>query len=138
LIQVLLFFGSLLAFLVGWASGQQARQQGAFLFALPIGRGELVAGKLFGTGSWGLLLLILFMAPALVRAGMIGTLLPLFGLSLGFLRVCMLAGLGIGLLAAPVSGLLGVMMAWAMTVAGWELLLLLLGGSAWMQRMPGL
>src|SRR5690606_29904938 len=64
--------------------------------------------------------------------------LPLFGLSLGFLLVCMLAGLGIGLLAAPVSGLLGVMMAWAMTVAGWELLLLLLGGSAWMQRMPGL
>lgn len=161
LIQVLLFFGSLFAFLVGWGSGQQARQQGAFLFAQPVGAGELIVGKLTGTGSWALVLLVLLMGPALLGAGagdtvtlsagtpatgapdavtlsavLLGTILPLLGLTVGFLLVCMLAGLMIGLLASPVPGLLGVLMAWAMTVGGWELLLLALSGTAWMQSAP--
>src|SRR5690606_26900822 len=60
LIQTILFFGSLFGCLVGWGSGQQARAQGAFFFAQPIGTGELIAGKLLGTGSWFLLILLLF------------------------------------------------------------------------------
>ena len=136
LIQVLLFFGSLFAFLVGWGSGQQARDQGAFLFAQPIGRGELVVGKLLGTGSWGIVLLALFMAPAVVRTGTLDQLLPLIGLPIGFLLVCMLVGLGIGLVAAPVTGLLAVLLAWAVSVAGWELGLLVLSEAAWIERAP--
>lgn len=138
LIQALLFFGSLFAFLVGWGSGQQARHQGAFLFAQPIGSGELVGGKLLGTGSWGIALLALFMGPAIVRAGMLESLLPLMALPIGFLLVCMLAGLGIGLLAAPVSGLLAVLLAWVSIVAGWELGLLVLSEAAWIERAPWL
>ena len=138
LLQVLLFFGSLFAFLIGWASGQRARDQGAFLFAQPIGAAELVGGKLVGTGSWGVLLLALFMGPALLRAGMFGTILPLMALTVGFLLVCMLAGLGIGMIAAPVTGLLAVLLAWAVSVAGWELGLLLLSGARWIEPMPWL
>lgn len=136
LIQALLFFGSLFAFLIGWASGQQARDQGAFLFAQPIGAPELVGGKLLGTGSWAVLLFALFMGPAALRAGMLENLLPLIGLPIGFLVVCLLAGLGIGLLAAPVSGLLTVLLAWAVIVAGWELGLLVLSEAPWMEHAP--
>lgn len=138
LMQVVLFFGSLFAFLLGWGSGQQAREQGAFLFAQPIGRNDLVAGKLLGTGIWAIVLLVLFVGPAVTRAGMLGSLLPLIALSIGFLLVCLLAGLGIGLVAAPVSGLLAVLLAWAVSVAGWELGLLLLSQAAWMESMPWL
>ena len=138
MIQALLFFGSLLAFLVGWGSGQQARDQGAFLFAQPIGSAELVAGKLLGTGAWGVVLMALFIGPAIVQAGMAENLVPLIGLPLGFLLVCMLAGLGIGMLAAPVSGLLAVLLAWAMSVAGWELGLLVLSQAAWIELVPSL
>lgn len=138
LIQALLFFGSLFAFLIGWGSGQQARQQGAFLFAQPIGTSELVAGKLLGTGSWGIILLALFMGPAVLRSGMVETMLPLIVLAIGFLSVCLLAGLGIGLLATPVSGLLAVLLAWAMSVAGWELGLLVLSEAAWIEATPWL
>jgi hypothetical protein len=137
LIQAILFFGSLFAFLVGWGSGQQARAQGAFLFAQPLGAGELVAGKLLGTGTWSLLLLLLFMGPAALRSGMPETILALGALAAGLLLVCVLAGLLIGLIAAPVSGLLAVLLAWAVTVAGWELGLLVLSEAAWMARMPG-
>ncbi len=134
MIQALLFFGSLFAFLVGWGSGQQARDQGAFLAAQPIGSAELVAGKLLGTGAWGILLMALFIGPAIVRAGMFDNLLPLIGLPLGFLLVCMIAGMGIGMLAAPVSGLLAVLLAWAISVAGWELGLLVLGQTPWIEN----
>lgn len=137
LIQTILFFGSLFACLVGWGSGQQAREQGAFLFAQPIGAGELILGKLLGTGSWFLLILLLFMGPVALRAGMPGTLAALGMLSLGFLLVCVLAGLLIGLLARPVSGLLAVLLVWAVAVAGWELALLVISEMAWIQRMPG-
>lgn len=134
IIQAILFFGSLFAFLVGWGSGQQARDQGAFLSAQPVGSAERVIGKLLGTGAWGLVLLILFIGPAIVRAGMFENFLPLIGLPIGFLTVCMLGGLGIGLLAAPISGLLAVMLVWAMSVAGWELGLLVLGQTPWIEH----
>ncbi|MEX0741173.1 MAG: hypothetical protein WD079_00150, partial [Phycisphaeraceae bacterium] len=138
LIQAMLFFGSLFAFLIGWGSGQQARSQAGFLFAQPLTSGELVTGKLLGTGTWCLLLLAIFMGPAVLRTGMAETVLALGALAAGFLLVCLLGGLAIGLLAAPVSGLLSVLIAWAVTVAGWELGLLVLSEAAWMQEMPGL
>ncbi len=138
LIQALLFFGSLFAFLIGWGSGQQARNQGAFLFAQPIGTTELVGGKLLGTGSWCLVLLGLFIGPAAMHAGMLDTMLPLAGLAIGFLFVCMLGGLVIGLAAAPISGLLAVLLAWAVSVAGWELGLLVLSEAAWIEHVPWL
>ncbi len=138
LIQAILFFGSLLALLVGWSSGQQAREQGAFLFSLPIGAAEMVAGKLLGTGAWCLALLLLFMGPSLIQAEMPGTLLALGGLALGFLMVCVLAGLLIGLLVSPVSGLLAALLAWVAAVAGWELALLILAQSEWIAQSPGL
>lgn len=138
LLQVLLFFGSLFAFLAGWASGQEARHQGSFLFAQPIGTGELVAGKLLGTGSWGVVLLALFMLPAAIRAQMYTSLLPLVALPIGFLLVCMLAGLGIGLTTSPVSGLLAVLLTWAMIVGGWELALLVLSEADWIRNTPWL
>lgn len=138
LIQVLLFFGSLVAFLIGWGSGQQARDQGAFLFAQPIGTAELVGGKLLGTGSWGIVLLALFMGPATLRTGMLDAMLPLIALAVGFLLVCLLAGLGVGLVTTPVAGLLAVLLAWAVSVAGWELGLLLLSDAAWIEPVPWL
>lgn len=138
LIQAILFFGSLFAMLIGWGSGQQARAQGAFLMAQPIGAAELVTGKLLGTVTWCLLLLLLFMGPAAVRVAMADTMLALGALAMGLLIVCVLSGLLIGLLAAPVSGLLAVLMLWAVGVAGWELGLLVLSEAAWMQQMPGL
>lgn len=138
LIQAILFFGSLLALLVGWSSGQQAREQGAFLFAQPIGAAELIAGKLLGAGAWCLALLLLFMGPSLIRAAMPGTLVALGGLALGFLLVCVQAGLLIGLLTSPVSGLLAAMLTWVIAVAGWELGLLMLAQTDWIAQSPGL
>ena len=138
LIQAILFFGSLFAALVGWASGQQARSEAAMLFAQPIGPGELLVGKLLGTGTWALVLLLLFIGPAVLRAEMPGAIAALGSLSLAFLLVSVLAGLVIGVLNNPVSGLLGVLLAWAVAVAGWELGLLLLSDFAWMQQAPSL
>lgn len=138
LIQALLFFGSLFGILIGWGSGQQSRNQGAFLFAQPVGAGELIVGKLLGTATWCLLLLTLFMAPAAVQAGLPGTVLALGALAMGLLLVCLVAGLFIGLVAAPVTGLLAVLLAWAVSVAGWELGLLLLSEVGWIERMPWL
>lgn len=136
LIQAILFFGFLFAILVGWGSGQQARAQGAFLFAQPFYPAELIAGKLLGTGSWCLLLLLLFMGPAAVRAGIPQTLLMLSVLAWGFLLVGVLAGILIGVSAAPVSGLLAALLAWAVAVVGWELGLLILSETAWIARTP--
>jgi hypothetical protein len=118
LMQALLFFGSLFGALIGWASGQRARAQGAFLFAQPLGSLEIVAGKLTGTGTWCLLLLLLFMAPAAFAAGMPATILVLGTLAFGFVLVYVLAGLLIGLIAAPVAGLLAVLLAWGVSVGG--------------------
>jgi len=136
LIQAILFFGSLLALLVGWSSGQQVRGQGPFLFAQPIGSSELIVGQLLGTASWCALLLLLFMGPATVNAANPGALLALAGLAIGFTLVCVMGGLVIGLKAAPVSGLLAALLAWAVAVAGWELGLLLLAELAWIQQSP--
>lgn len=138
LIQAILFFGSLLAMLVGWSSGQQARSQGAFLFAQPLRSVELVFGKLLGAVAWSLVLLLLFMGPALLRAGMPDTLLALGGMALGFLVVCAQAGLLIGLLAQPVSGLLATLLAWVVIVAGWELGLLVMAQTGWLLQWPRL
>ena len=138
LFQTLLFFGSLFAFLIGWASGQRSREQGAFLFAQPLGSLEIVAGKLLGTGTWCLLLLALFMVPAAVGSGSPTTILVLGALSFGFMLVYVLGGLLIGFIASPASGLLAVLLAWAVSVAGWELGLLVLGSTNWMQASPGL
>jgi hypothetical protein len=138
LIQALLSVASLFGFLIGWGTGQQARDQGPFLFAQPVSAGELLLGKLLGTGTWCLLLLGLFIAPAAVRAGMPETILALGGLAGGYVLVCVLTGLLIGLIMAPVSGLLAVLLAWISIVAGWELLLLLLSSTGWMQASPGL
>jgi len=137
-IQVILFFGSLLAFLVGWSSGQQARAEGAFLFAQPIGAGELVVGKVLGAGSWCLALLLLFLAPAAIQAGMTDTLLTLILLASGYALVCLSAGLLIGLSAAPVPGLLAVLMSWVILVAGWELGLLVLAEIGGIASLPAL
>ena len=138
LIQAVLFFGSLFATLAGWGSGQQARAEGPMLFAQPLGAGELLAGKLAGTGTWCLLLLVLFMGPAAAAAGLPGTIAALAALAVGLMLVCVLAGLIIGLLATPVTGLLAVLLAWAVAVAGWELALLVLSEAAWLEQSPGL
>jgi hypothetical protein len=138
LFQALLFFGSLFGSLIGWSSGQRSRDQGAFLFAQPLGSLEIVAGKLLGTGTWCLLLLLLFLAPAAVGAATPATIFVLGGLALGFVLVYVLGGLLVGLIAAPVSGLLAVLLAWAVSVAGWELGLLTLGETSLMQGSPRL
>ncbi|MCC6239897.1 MAG: hypothetical protein IT448_06345 [Phycisphaerales bacterium] len=138
LIQAILFFGSLSGCLIGWSSGQQIRAQGAFFFAQPIGSGQLLLGKLLGTGGWCLLLLLLFIGPAAVQAGMMTTLLPLAALSIGFLLVFVLTGLILGLLTAPVSGLLATLLFWAVSVAGWEVGLLVLSKAAWIEQLPWL
>jgi hypothetical protein len=137
LIQALLSVASLFGFLIGWGTGQQAREQGAFLFSQPVSAGELVLGKLLGTGTWCLVLLGLFIAPAAVQAGMPETILVLGSLATGYVLVCVLAGLVIGLIMAPVSGLLAVLLTWVSMVAGWELVLLLLSQAQWMQASPG-
>lgn len=138
LIQVILFFGSLFAMLLGWASGQQARGEGPFLFAQPVTAGERVTGQLGAVSTWCTVMLLLFMGPAAVQAGMPGTLAALTALSLGMVVVCVLGGLVIGHTASPVSGLLAVLLVWAVAIAGWELGLLILSDVAWMQRMPAL
>ncbi|MFW5925858.1 MAG: hypothetical protein ACOC9T_01315 [Myxococcota bacterium] len=126
LIQAILLIGSLFAMLIGWGNGQQTRAQGPFLFAQPVSAGELIVGQLLGTGGWCLLLLLLFMSPAALRAGMPQTLAALAALGAGLVLVCVLGGLVIGLAAPPVSGLLAVLLAWLVAVAGWEVGLLLL------------
>ncbi|MCC7348957.1 MAG: hypothetical protein IT446_00175 [Phycisphaerales bacterium] len=138
LIQAILFFGSLSGCLIGWSSGQQVRMQGAFFFSQPLGAGELLLGKLLGTGAWCLTLLLLLIGPATVRVGMPQTMMALGFLSVGFLMVCVLVGLVLGLLVAPVSGLMAVLLAWAMAVAGWELGLLVLSEMTWIEQSPGL
>jgi hypothetical protein len=138
LIQAILLVGSLLALLIGWGNGQQAQAQGPFLFAQPVSAGDLIGGQLLGTGAWCVGLLLLFMGPAVVRVGMPKTLAVLFGLGVGFVAVCVLAGLLIGLLAPPVSGLLGVLLVWVVAVAGWDIALLMLAQAVPMERTPGL
>lgn len=138
LIQAVLLVGSLFALLIGWGNGQQMRAQGAFVFAQPLSASELITGQLLGTGSWCVLLLLLFMAPAGLRAGMPQTILGLAALAVGLVSVCVLAGLVIGLATAPVSGLLAVLLAWVVAVAGWELGLLLLAQTTAVGESPEL
>lgn len=66
------------------------------------------------------------------------TLLPLAALSIGFLLVFVLTGLILGLLTAPVSGLLATLLFWAVSVAGWEVGLLVLSKAAWIEQLPWL
>ncbi|MFW6067554.1 MAG: hypothetical protein ACOC97_04390 [Myxococcota bacterium] len=126
LIQVILLLGSLFAVLIGWSSGQQSRMQGAFLFAQPLTAMELLGGQLLGTGAWCLVLLLLFMGPATLRAGMPETLGGLAALGAGLVAVYVLAGLVIGVSTRPVSGLLAALLTWVTSVVGWELGLLFL------------
>lgn len=138
LIQTVIFFGTLFAALIGWASGQRARDQGAMLFAQSLSPLALIVGKWLGTGVWCLLLLVLVMLPAAVQAGAAGSMLALGGLAFALVLVFLLGGLVIGLLAAPVSGLLAVLLVWVFSVVGWELILLLLSRWSWMHQQPGL
>lgn len=135
---VLLFFGSLFAILVGWASGQQARGQGAHLFAQPLMPREMLAGKLAGTGTWCLALALLVAAPPAAAGGPLDALVALSGLALGLLLVFVLAGLIIGLVADPVPGLLAALLAWAISVGGWEVGLAVLADAGWLQEAPGI
>lgn len=138
LIQAILFFGSLFAMLIGWSSGQQTREQGAFFFALPMTASHRIAGQLAGASLWCIALLLLFMGPAAIRTGMPATLLTLACLSIGVILVCVVAGVLLGMIATPTSGLLAVLLTWAIAVAGWELALLLLSDFAWVRQTPAL
>lgn len=138
LIQAVIFFGTLFAALIGWASGQRERDQGAMLFAQSVNPLALLLGKWLGTGLWCLLLLALVLLPATLQAGIPGTMFALGALALVLLLVFLLAGLVFGLLAAPISGLLAVLLVWAFSVAGWELILLMLSRWSWMHQQPGL
>lgn len=138
LLQVLLFFGSLFAVLVGWASGQQARHQGALLFAQPLRARELVAGKLAAMAVWCLALLVLVTGPAAVGFQLHGPILSLASLAFGLLLAAAAAGLLIGLAAEPVAGLLVALLAWAIAVAGWEVGLVFLTDIPLVDQLPGI
>lgn len=137
-ILALLFFGTLFSILIGWASGQQTRDLGPFLFAQPVSAGELLMGKLAGTGLWSLALLVLFLGPAVILGSDPATLVGLGALAAGILLVFVLAGLVVGLAAGTVSGLLGVLLLWGMSVVGWEAGLALLSGAGWLPGAPAL
>lgn len=126
LLQVLLFFGSLFALLMGWASGQQARGQGAFLFAQPVRGWELVLGKLLAVAVWCAGLLVLVTGPVAVGFGLLAPVASLAALAFGLLLVAAAAGLVIGIAARAAPGLLGALGAWAVAVAGWEVGLIFL------------
>lgn len=134
----LLFFGTLLSILIGWASGQRTRDLGPFLFAQPVSPGELLAGKLAGTGLWSLALLVLFLIPSIVFGGDPVTLVAVGALAAGVLLVFVLAGLVIGLAAGPVSGLLSVLLLWGASVVGWEAALAVFAGAGWLSGAPAL
>lgn len=138
LIDSVLFFASLLAIMVGWSSGQQTRSQGAFLFAQPIGALELVVAKLLGTGTWCILLLLIFLSPLLSHLESINTLLPFIYLTAGYLLVCLLIGLLIGLTSSSVSGLLAALTVWVVMIFGWELGLMLLAQLTEITQYPAL
>lgn len=126
LLQVLLFFGSLFALLMGWTSGQQARDQGAFLFAQPVRGRELVLGKLLAMAAWCVCVLVLVTGPVAVGYGLLAPLISLATLAFGLLLVAAAAGLVIGIAARPAPGLLGALGAWVVAVAGWEVGLIFL------------
>jgi hypothetical protein len=138
LIQAILLVGSLFALLIGWGNGQQTQAQGPFLFAQPVSAGELIGGQLIGTGGWCTVLLLLFVVPAAARVGAPQALAALFGLGVGLVAVCVLAGLLIGILVTPVSGMLAVLLGWVVAVAGWEIGLLVLAQAVPLERIPGL
>jgi len=138
LLLAILFFGSLAAFLFGWARGGEARDQGALLFAQPIGPGTLLAGKLLGAGVGCGGLLVVVLAPAALQGVEGGALALLWILGLAYLLIFALGGVLIGLMAERASGLLGGLLAWGGSVVGWEMGLALLTGWSPVAQVPGL
>jgi len=138
LLQGILVFGTLLAALVGWSSGQHSRAQGALLMAQPLGPAALLLGKVAGNGIWLVALLLLFLAPVLVLGPGRSDAARLAVLGSAVLLVFMCIGIGIGLLMRPVAGLLAILGCWIAAIAGWELLLLALARGEWMRQQPGL
>ena len=132
------YVASISALLLGLSSAQAEVDEFPLLFTQPIALSGWVAGK------FGALLTVTFSAALLLVfpiAFAFGFSAVVFGSALGAAMVtCLWAWLGAALglsIEDPVRGLIAALLAWFVLIFGFDLGLILLGGSSWVRANPG-
>lgn len=132
-----IYVGSLSALLLGLSSAQAEAEEFTLLFAQPLRTSLWVTGKcagLFCVTAPAALLLVL---PPLLAAG--GSALLLGGAAAAAAIMTLWAWIGLALgvwVVDPVRGLIAALAAWVILLFGVDLVLVLIGGAAWIHEHP--
>ena len=132
-----IYVASLSALLLGLSSAQAEADEFGMLFTQPLPLGSWVAGKsagLFGVVVPSALLLVL---PTAISSGASWLLLAAAGAAAGVSVLLAWLGLAIGFwVHDPVRGLITALATWCVLLFGVDLLLIAIGGAAWIHEQP--
>ena len=139
ILQIVLYFVSLFALLIGTSSARAESAEWPLLFAQPISRPAFLLGKFLAlSGMFAALLALLFLPTLFVRPPD-ARLLGLYGRTLILAAMFVALGLGTGFLARDrVQGLVLGVSAWLVLLLGLDLVALLGARWSFLQRTPDL
>ncbi len=139
LLQIVLYFVSLFALIIGTSSARAESQEWPLLFAQPIPRPAFLLGKFIALTVMFAGLLALCFLPALFVRPADAKLLLLYGHALTLAATFIALGLSAGFLARDRGqGLVLGVTGWLFLLFGLDLVALLLAHSSFLQRVPDL
>lgn len=139
ILQIVLYFVSLFALLIGTSSARTESQEWPLLFAQPISRPTLLLGKFIALTLMFAGLLVLCFSPTLFVTPVDARLLLLYGHALTLAATFIALGLSVGFLARDrVQGLVVGVTMWLFFLFGLDLFALTLAHSTFLQRVPDL
>jgi hypothetical protein len=129
-----IYVASLSSLLLGLSSAQAEAEEFPMLFTQPLRIGGWVAGKCTGLAIVVVPAAALLVLPTVITAGGSLMLLGAAAAAAGVSVLWAWIGLALGLwIQDPVRGLIAALATWCVLLFGVDLLLILIGGSAWIQ-----
>jgi hypothetical protein len=132
------YVGTLSALLFGLSSAQAETEEFPMLFTHPINPGAWVWGKELGLAAVMIPSAALLVAPTAFFVGFESEMLQAAGAAAAVTVLFAWLGLALGLwVVDAVRGMIAALIAWFVLLFGLDLILISVGGSAWIQSNPG-
>jgi hypothetical protein len=132
-----IYVASLSALLLGLSSAQAEADEFSLLFTQPIELRWWVAGKCLGLVGVLAPAALLLVLPTLITSGASALLFSAAVAAAGVSVLLSWIGLALGFwIHDPVRGLIGALVTWCVLLFGFDLALILVGGSEWIQAHP--
>ena len=132
-----LYVATLSSLLLGLSSAQAEAEEFPLLFTQPISLVAWVAGKCGGLALMIVPSAVLLVLPTVLASGYAPVLAGAAALAAGLGLLLGFLGFALGMwIQDPVRGLIAALMAWCILLFGIDLLLILVGGSTWVQSNP--